>query len=233
MLTLKALGPLDVQDGDGHSLTSLLAQPKRAALFAYLVLARRGELHRRDALLALFWPDLDQSHARNALSQALSFLRREVDAQVLITRGAEEVGIDADKVTSDVRAFGAAMETGDWSQALEVYIGPLLEGLHVTGAAPFMDWVDRERARLADLHAKALESLGRAAAAAGDPARAADWWKRLLTADPLSSSVVLNLMQTLAAAGDPASAIQQARAHERLLRDDARHGPPPRDPRAE
>ena len=85
MITLRAFGTLDVRGDGGAPLTSLLTQSKRAALFTYLVLSRPGELHRRDALLALFWPDLDQTHGRNALSQSLSFLRRELGDGVLVT----------------------------------------------------------------------------------------------------------------------------------------------------
>jgi hypothetical protein len=33
-------------------------QPKRAAVLAYLMVARPGPLHRRDSLLAMFWPEL-------------------------------------------------------------------------------------------------------------------------------------------------------------------------------
>jgi DNA-binding SARP family transcriptional activator len=109
MLTLKAFGTLDVRGDGGAPLTPLLTQSKRAALFTYLVLSRPGELHRRDVLLALFWPDLDQAHGRNALSQSLSFLRRELGDGTLLTRGAEEVGVDAAAVTSDVRTFEEAL----------------------------------------------------------------------------------------------------------------------------
>jgi len=41
----------------------VLAQPKRVALLAYLAAATPRRLHRRDSLLALFWPELDQEHA--------------------------------------------------------------------------------------------------------------------------------------------------------------------------
>src|SRR5262245_12921902 len=40
-------------------------QPKRLALLAYLAIARPRGAHRRDALVAIFWPELDQHGARS------------------------------------------------------------------------------------------------------------------------------------------------------------------------
>jgi len=95
MVTLRALGSVDLRDTHGEPLPALLAQPKRAGLLAYRLGCHPGAFHRRDSLLALFWPELDQTHGRNALSQALSFLRRNLDDGVLVTRGVGEVGVDA------------------------------------------------------------------------------------------------------------------------------------------
>ena len=53
MLTLRTFGALDLRDAGGAPLASVLAQSKRSALLAYLAVARPGQLHRRDSLLAL------------------------------------------------------------------------------------------------------------------------------------------------------------------------------------
>jgi len=45
---------------------------KAIALLAYLVVA--GQSHPRDTLAALFWAELDQSHARGGLSRTQSTL---------------------------------------------------------------------------------------------------------------------------------------------------------------
>src|SRR5262245_5108193 len=97
MIRLRVLGELTLQRDDDAVLDEALAQPKRVALLVYLAL-RPGEFHRRDTLLCLFWPELDEKHARAALNQALLFLRRELDDarhEVLASRGNDEVGIDA------------------------------------------------------------------------------------------------------------------------------------------
>lgn len=155
MLTLRAFGTLDVRDGAGRPVESLLAQPKRSALLVYLVLARPRGLHRRDALLARFWPELDQGHGRHALSQALTFLRQHLGEGFVITRGDEEVGVDHEQVSCDVIALEQALTTGDWATALEIYQDDLLNGFHVDGAQPFEDWLDRRRERLRERAADA------------------------------------------------------------------------------
>src|SRR5512144_517104 len=78
MIYLRTLGGLDLRDADGRELRPVIGQPKRFALLAYLAQAGHQGFRRRDTITALFWPELDQEHARGALRQALRFLRREL-----------------------------------------------------------------------------------------------------------------------------------------------------------
>src|SRR4029078_8149672 len=48
--------------GGGRPAPAILAQPKPLALLAFLALSPRGRFQRRDRLVGLLWPDLDQSH---------------------------------------------------------------------------------------------------------------------------------------------------------------------------
>src|SRR3989475_4150125 len=88
VVEFRMLGAMSLLGADGHDLRAVLAQPKRVALLAYLAVTPR--FHRRDSLVALFWPDLDQEHARAALRQALHGLRRALGEGVLVTRGDED-----------------------------------------------------------------------------------------------------------------------------------------------
>src|SRR3989475_13326479 len=110
------LNPLGV---GGHELPSVLAQPKRVALLASLAAATPRRLHRRDSLLALFWPELDQEHARAALRQALHGLRHALGDGVLVTRADEDIGIDAEQIRCDVLEFERAAESGHLADALD------------------------------------------------------------------------------------------------------------------
>src|SRR5207253_3089492 len=61
MIELRTLGALDLKAADGHPVHSILAQPKRLALLAYLAVHAAGA--RRDSVVALFWPELERSIA--------------------------------------------------------------------------------------------------------------------------------------------------------------------------
>src|SRR5438034_6212007 len=84
MIELSMLGRLSLTGADGREVRGLLGQPRRLALLAYLAAASPQGFHRRDTLLALFWPELDQEHARAALRQALHVVRDELGAGVLL-----------------------------------------------------------------------------------------------------------------------------------------------------
>ena len=70
MISFRTLGTTDLRR-DGKEISTVLAQPKRLALLAYLASARPRGFHSRDSVLALFWPDADAERARNSLRQAL------------------------------------------------------------------------------------------------------------------------------------------------------------------
>src|SRR6266571_7821038 len=118
MIEFRMLGTLNLTGPGGRELRILLAQPRRLALLAYLAAATPQGFHRRDSLLALFWPELDQSHARAALRQALHVIRNALGASVLASRGDEEVRLDFDTVRCDVIAFDQAIAGGQLSEAL-------------------------------------------------------------------------------------------------------------------
>lgn len=180
MITLCTLGVPDLRSPDGRSLQSVLSQPKRLALLVYLTAAHPRGLHRRDTLTALLWPELDEQHARNSLSQALSYLRRSLGAEVLITRGTEEVGVDPRSLRCDAVLLEECLERGVPSEALELYRGDFLTGFHVSDAPEFEHWVDGVRARLRTRAAGGAWSLAEAAGEERDPEQALQWGRRAL-----------------------------------------------------
>jgi DNA-binding SARP family transcriptional activator len=207
MIRFQTLGALDLRGPDGGELRSVLQQPKRLALLAYLCVATPHRFHRRDSLLALFWPELDQDHARAALRRSLHFLRSELGSEVLAGRGDEEVGVLEGAVWCDARALDLALTADDAEGALLLYRGPLLEGLHVTGAAPeFQDWLERERSRLRDRAANAARTLTDRAEADGRPGEAAKWARRVLELSP-DETALRRLLTLLDRAGDRSSAL--------------------------
>ena len=230
MISFRTLGAVSLRNEEGQDLHSVLAQPKRLALLGYLALARPHGPHRRDSLLALFWPELDGDSARNALTQAVHFLRRAL-GETLQGRHGDVLQVDRTRLWCDAVAFETAIQDGRLDEAIQLYAGPLLDGLHVMGAPEFDRWLDAERARLDSLHAHALEALAEQRERQGDVARAVELWQRCAARDPYDSRVALRLMQAMAAAGNPAGAIRHARLHETLLRGELDVAPDPRIPR--
>jgi DNA-binding SARP family transcriptional activator/tetratricopeptide (TPR) repeat protein len=164
MIRLHTLGVLDLRAEDGKELRAVLQQPKRLGLLAYLAVATPRRFHRRDSLLALFWPELDQEHARAALRRALYFLRSELGTDILAGRGDEEVGVAETDFWCDATALDQALAAGDAAGALALYRGVLLDGLYVAGASTeLQDWLDRERLRLRDRAGAAAAALAAAA----------------------------------------------------------------------
>lgn len=127
MVFLRLFGSVELQSDCDHELRAVLAQPKRLALLAYLAAARPTGFHRRDTLLGLFWPELDQERGRAALRQAIYTLRQALGSDVIITRGDADIAINREALTSDVVQFRARL-AGEPANAVTLYRGDLLNG---------------------------------------------------------------------------------------------------------
>lgn len=207
MLELQAFGPLDLK-GVGGDLPAILTQPKRLALLGYLVLARPRGYQRRDTLLAVFWPELDQMRGRKALSQSLFVLRRALPSDMLLTRGTEEVAVSTARLRCDVLSFEEALSQARWAHALTYYRGDLLAGFHVADAVGFEHWLERERERLRELAGGAAWSLADERIRTGELVDAERAAQRALALVPTDESPVRAFVQALAAAGDRAAALR-------------------------
>src|SRR6266702_97246 len=176
MIELRMLGRLSLTGADGREVRGLLGQPRRLALLAYLAAASPQGFHRRDTLLALFWPELDQEHARAALRQALHVVRDALGGDAVTSRGDEEIGLDFAQVSCDVAAFESALRNGQLEEALDLYRGALLEGFFISDAPVFerclIALLDRQGDRAGAL--EAYEVFARRVAAEYDAEPAAE-----------------------------------------------------------
>ena len=207
MIRFHTLGLLDLRDAEGRELRAVLQQPKRLGLLAYLAVATPRRFHRRDSLLALFWPELDQEHARAALRRALYFLRAELGAEVVSGRGDDEVGVSETVLWCDAAALEQSLTAGDAEGALAHYRGPRLEGLYVAGAAPeFQDWLDRERGRLRERAGAAARALAAGAEREGRLAEAATWARRTLELAPDDEAALRHYLALLDRTGERSAA---------------------------
>ncbi len=204
--------------GAGH-------QRKTLALLALLAVAGRRGVS-RDKLIAYLWPDADTERARGLLKQACYALRRDLHTHDLLL-GATELRLNPAVVTSDVELFQTALEQGDSLRAVSNYKGPFLDGFFLSDSPEFEEWVETERTRLRRQACEALESLATGAVAQGEHRAALEHWRRLCSLDPPNSRLTLGLMQALVATGDPAGAIELARAHQTFLHEEFDLGPDP------
>lgn len=230
VLRLRTFGGLSVDrsvaNESGGSATSTATAARRRLAFLAVLAASGPRGVPRDKLLALFWPESDSDRARHALDQTLYSLKRDLTADSLVL-GREELKINPEALMSDVEDFMAALARGDRAAAVELYTGPFLDGVFLSGAPGFERWADDERARLAREVESALEQLATEAAGRGDHSSSVQRWQRLATMEPRKTRVVLSLMSELAATGDRAAALRHAEIYHTLIKDDLDAEPNP------
>ena len=207
MPQLHVLGAISLLTANGEEARSVTAQPKRAALLAYLAFASRDGPVRRDTVLALFWPELDTAHARHALRQALYHLRQALGPTILQVNGDDEVRIRLDALRCDVCEFRDAVASRSFARALEFYQGDLLPGLYVAGAAEFGEWLEETRAQLRGQALDAAAALSLEAEHEGRRTDAARWAQRAHLLAPYDEPVLRRLLEVLDAGGDGSTAV--------------------------
>jgi DNA-binding SARP family transcriptional activator len=223
MLYLKTFGGVSVEV-DGTPGTGAAQQRKTLALLALLAAAGDRGLS-RDKLIASLWPETDAEHGRGLLKQACYALRRDLLAPELF-RGSIQLRLNPAVIASDVGSFAAALEHNDPIKAVSLYTAPFLDGFYLDGGGEFEAWAEAERARLASQCRAALETIAAAATKRGQHREAADWWRRILALDPLSSRAALGLMTALDQAGERAEALRCAESYGELMRSQLGADPP-------
>lgn len=209
VVRFRTLGVVDLRRADGEEVQGVLRQPKRLALLAYLTLAVPRGFHRRDVLLAMLWPELDQASARHALRNALYNLRRELGESVVASRGAEEVGIAEETTWCDAVEFERALDMGNAAEAIELYGGDLLRGFFVSGGdAAFEQWLEGERSRLRLRAADAAWAVASAAERAGKAERAVVAARQALTLRPDDEPWLRKVLALLYRLGDQSGALR-------------------------
>jgi DNA-binding SARP family transcriptional activator len=216
MFRLKLLGSLDISAPDGAPSGAPLRRLKPLVLLAYLAAARPRGFHRREKLTALFWPELSTERARAALRTSLSRLRDEFGDDLFTMRGSAEIAMNPERVWCDVAVFDLAVAESRYDDAMALYRGALLDGVHVEGTGTELeDWIDAERSRLMRDAVGAGSAMSLAAEARGDISgalRAAQWAHDL---NPSDESTARRTIALLIAAGDHGRAM---RVHDELAR---------------
>lgn len=209
LIDLRVLGSSELRSDDGDELRSVLRQPKTFALLVYLAAVDPGGFHRRDELLALFWPEVDDFRARRSLRKTLYTLRRTLGEDAIASRGRDEVGVDVEVVRCDVRSFREALKRGDREEALELYRGELLPGFHLTGLHDFGEWLEGTRRELRALALEAAWGLARQQEDEGEVQASRAWARRAVAwASPYDEVAFRRYLELLDRLGDRGEALR-------------------------
>jgi DNA-binding SARP family transcriptional activator len=190
---------------DGRPIRALTSE-RLEELFAYIILHR--EMPQSRSLLSYkFWPDSNETQARNNLRKMLYDLRHafpnvdqylELDVPELRVREKVEVSLDVEKFESAARQTGSieALES-----AINLYQGEFMPGCYA-------DWALLERQRLHQLFVLTLETLTDQLEAQRQYWKAIDYVQLLLQYTPLDEDAYRRLMRLYALKGDRAGVVR-------------------------
>ncbi|MFW6136164.1 MAG: ATP-binding protein [Chloroflexota bacterium] len=202
------LGPPRVEWGG-----AALSVPRRQVRALLYRLAAQPEPLSREQLCFLFWPDVADSDARRSLSGLLAHLRRALpDPDLLLTSG-ERVGLDPDRVSSDLFAFtrfshpNADVES--LRRAAELYGGPFLAGVSLPGSPEFETWLVQRQRECERTYLSVLTALIERYTARQELDAAIVHANLYLATDDLAEGVHRQLIALYAAAGDRGAAAKQ------------------------
>lgn len=223
MIQFRTLGTIELLQPDGTLVLSVASRSKALGLLAYLVLSEGDGARRREDACALLWPESDESRARNSLNQTLHILRSSLGNEV-VTGGRETVGIDPGRIGCDAVEFRKAIAAGNWEEALELYGGELLPGLHVTGSLDFERWLDHERR---DLKRAAFDAARRVAGQiTGDDRSTIKALRQARKIRPDDDETVRDLMAACQRQGNVAAALLEYESYRAWLAENVGLEPP-------
>lgn len=159
-LVLKLLGTPQISLA-GTPITRFVSR-KAQALFIYLVVT--GQLHPRDRLATMFWPEMPVSKAMKNLRTVLPNLRQLVGSHLLITRNtlafnrACPYHLDVEVIKA-IEPSGKITDFQSLSESITHYEGDFLESFSVPDASEFEHWLYVERERLRELAISGLHTL--------------------------------------------------------------------------
>ncbi|WMT57785.1 AfsR/SARP family transcriptional regulator [Truepera radiovictrix] len=184
----------------------------RPSLLLFYLALQPGWL-RRDELAFFLRPDVDRETGLQYLRKLLSSARRLPWA----------VGLDVEaervrwRVDTDVARFWRAHGEGRWFEALELYRGPLLQGIETPFSPGLETWLESEREALEHAWAGATLHYAADQEASGHYREAAAAARRLLERDPFNEDALGSFVRNAYLMGQREVALRAAQAFEERL----------------
>lgn len=203
---LNLLGNPQLVLGPASATPEVVDLPSTRPTWLLYYLAYYGVWMSRQELAFFFRPDVNERAARRYVRKLIFRAQRfpwlqglEVKEERLRWR-----------VATDVAAFRAAIKTGAWHRALELYRGELLMGLQTSDALSFEAWLEDERADLFGLWRHAALHYADDLESAGDHAAAERVADGLLKKDALDEMALQRALRNSYLAGSRAQALELA-----------------------
>lgn len=237
-LAIQLLGPPQFQL-DGVPVTA--GRRAVVALLAYLSVTEMehaGQRTARDSLAELLWTDYDPVKGLSNLRHTLWEVTRFI-GEGWVLAGHETISLNPQAdVVLDVALFRSllgqaakqttpALRIPTLEEAADLYRGEFLAGFSLKEGGGFNEWV---MARAEGLRRELMTALGQLVedySALDQLQSAIPYAQRLVELDPLNEAAHRSLMQLYALADQPAAALRQYQALEKLLRRELNLDPQP------
>lgn len=225
-VSLVLFGTIDLR-AQGSAVDRILVNDKAIALLALLAVPSLDRFVRRDAIVGLLWPELDQTRARSALRKTIHVLRRALGADVIVSRGDEDVSLSRELFWCDASVFFEAADDGLLLKALQLYRGELMPGYHLAECWEFDRWLEEQRAATRERAAGAAWALAQRFETdqqLSDAAGMARWSVRYSWSDERALRRALSMLDRI---GDRAGALKLYDEFARRLKAELEAQPSP------
>lgn len=197
-----------------QTASGLIDLPMRRASWILFYLAYYQTWMRREELIFFLRPDADREVASLYLRKLLN------DARKL--SWADGLEVEADRlrwsIGTDVTQFQTAAREGRWFEAVQLYRGPLLQGLDASYLPGYKAWLDSERAALEHIWRDVTLHYADDLEASEHHRDAAAAAKKLLQHDSLDEEAVHSYLRNTYLSGQRQQSLGAAHSFIRELR---------------
>ncbi len=227
-LSLSVLGPF-AASLDERPLTQFRTKSVQALL---VYLACQPEVHSREQLMALLWPDIPQQSAQGSLRQTLYLLRKAIPELPsrdgsgmvpLLLTDRQTIQMNPNgSFDLDLRTFTEKLKGDEsgWPEAVTLYRGDFLADFYLPDSAPFEEWAAARRGDLRRQVLDALDTLTKNNIQSNDLDTAETYARRQLELDNLRESAHRQLMEILARNSRRRAALSHYEICRQLLQDE-------------
>ena len=230
-LRISLLGPPHIECG---GTLVRFASRKSLALLAYMAITRR--IHRRDTLATMFWPDSDQSAARQSLRGSIYEINKKCgsiietpDRETIDLTDESTIWIDGARFVDRFEECGTHGHASDaictncldpLREALSLYRGKFLEGFTLKDSLDFDNWQLTQTEYFRNEMASGFDRLVRYYRESGDMQNGIECSLRWQELESFNEESYRFLMELYARSGQREAALHQYHACVRMLRED-------------